>query len=152
MRHVASFTGDETISLREVIEHLNGALAKDRAAITRLVLQRVACNPSLVNDAHLAQRAGVHEIGMLGLLNGMFGADHRGNGQGGGITVTMQGNAIQVFAFNPTPPVAASATAPRTRKPVAEAKTRKGERNAPPVSKRPVAPIGQRTRRAGRGG
>lgn len=152
MRHVVSFTGNETITLREVIEHLNGALAKDRAAITRLVLQRVACNPSLVNDAHLAQRAGQQEIGMLGLLNGLFGVDHRGNGQGGGITVTMQGNAIQTFAFNSTPPVAPSAASPRTRKPIAEAKTRKGGQNAPPISKRPTAPVGQRTRRAGRGG
>lgn len=125
LRHVASWTGEETVTLFQVIEHLNLLLQKDRGAVSRLILQRVPCDKTLATDAHLAPRAGSQEIGTLGLLNGLFGVDHRGNGLGGGIGVVMQGTMIQAFTFNAAPPVVLP-----TQKPAAK---RGAKPKAPPL-------------------
>lgn len=72
----------ESVTIDEVIELLNDALKADNNTITRLFLYRVECNERLAN--HETIQVGLsdssYKIGLLGLLNGMFGIDENGYG------------------------------------------------------------------------
>lgn len=72
----------ENISLDEVIEFLNELVRTDPDAMHMLVEHRQSCNKDMaehrtvqVHDYH-----GVPKVGLLGILNGMFGINERGWG------------------------------------------------------------------------
>jgi hypothetical protein len=75
---------DIQVSLNDVIKILNEALESDREAITKLFTSRVECNEDLANHPTIQvgdyHGNGKHMVGILGLLNGLFGirADGRG--------------------------------------------------------------------------
>ncbi len=92
------------VTLEEVIDLLNELLLIDRGAITNLIDQRVKCNSELSNHRTVqttnAQRSFLSErgddffIGVLGLINGIFGIDENGIGP---ITVMYDGHKISEF-------------------------------------------------------
>lgn len=66
----------ETLTLDDVIQYLNEILRLDRPAIAALVANRVPCNDALADHESvqvMPQHGGYH-VGLLGILNGMWGA------------------------------------------------------------------------------
>jgi len=75
----------QSITITEVINYLNELADIDREAIRNLVNARVRCTETL--SVHPTAQVGIvnategtYEIGMLGLLNGVFGVDEQGYG------------------------------------------------------------------------
>jgi hypothetical protein len=65
------------VSPEEVVEVLNEALKLDAAAITKLVNMRVPCNEKLAKHPtiQVAKDKDSTKVGMLGIINGIFGAN-----------------------------------------------------------------------------
>jgi hypothetical protein len=95
-----------SISLDDAIVFLNEALALDPEGITRLVNARVPCNLALAD--HPTIQCGVvslgplaHEVGLLGILNGLFGIRDDGWGH---IAVAYEDNSLaKIIGFEKTP-------------------------------------------------
>lgn len=72
------------ISVNNVIDLLNEALNIDREAITKLIDYRVSCNKTLADHKSIQVQDFGNEkdfkVGILGILNGIFGIDSDGNG------------------------------------------------------------------------
>lgn len=98
------------VTVDQVVELLNAALLLDRTAITNLVQTRVDCNKKL--SGHQTIQVGLapgvdpddknllYEVGILGLLNGLFGIDER---QWGAIAAEMDkaGHVMQFVVREP---------------------------------------------------
>lgn len=72
----------QSVTPQEVVDFLNELIEVDRIAIAALVDNRVPCNQSMADHPTVPVYAR-HEgylIGMLGILNGMFGTDDDGWG------------------------------------------------------------------------
>lgn len=72
----------DTIDLDSVITYLNELIAIDKPAIAALLANRVPCNEYLAEHPTVqvsAQHGGYH-VGMLGIINGMFGVNRQGFG------------------------------------------------------------------------
>ena len=85
-----------TVTIEQAIEVLNEALALDPMAISKLVNYHELCNERLAEHAGIQVGAaggpkanvpgggiggpGGSEVGVLGIINGLFGADEAGNG------------------------------------------------------------------------
>lgn len=75
----------ESITIQDAIDLLNDALKDDPKAIQQLVEARVECNHQLA-DHKTIQVANYHlekdkfQVGLLGIINGMFGIDEKGYG------------------------------------------------------------------------
>lgn len=72
----------EQVSIDEVIELLNELIALDKPAIAAVLANRVPCNEALAEHPTVqvsTQNDGYH-VGLLGIINGMFGVDERGSG------------------------------------------------------------------------
>lgn len=73
----------EQITLDETIELLNELIRIDANAMAALIANRVPCNEQMANHPTVqcrAQHGGFH-VGMLGILNGLFGViDYSGWG------------------------------------------------------------------------
>lgn len=73
----------ESITAQDAVELLNAMLAIDRAATESLVFGRVLCNQELADhptvQVGLAADGGF-EVGLIGVLNGMFGTYPNGWG------------------------------------------------------------------------
>lgn len=69
----------ESVSIEEVIEVLNRAVASDRKAIAKLRESQVECNEELAKDPTIQVNGykcpGKYYVGFLGLINGFFGID-----------------------------------------------------------------------------
>lgn len=66
-----------TVSVEDAIQFLNELLELDRPAIAALIANHVPCNKDLAEHPTVQVRA-QHDgylIGMLGILNGLFGTD-----------------------------------------------------------------------------
>lgn len=75
------------VTVEQVVELLNQALSDDDVALTELIQTRVACNEKL--SKHSSIQVGLapgcdpkdkklfYEVGILGLLNGLFGVDEK---------------------------------------------------------------------------
>jgi len=78
----------EFIGVEEVLEVLNRALGADEEGVTALMNQRVPCNevleadPTIQVGSYVDERSGEKHcsVGVLGLLNGLFGIDEDGWG------------------------------------------------------------------------
>lgn len=72
----------QTVTLDEAIEYLNELIKLDRVAMAALVANRVPCNQGLADHptAQVCAQHGGYLVGMLGILNGLFGTlkDRRG--------------------------------------------------------------------------
>ncbi len=70
------------ITTQETVDFFNLLLAIDRQAITALFSMRMACNTDLAD--HETVQVGVEgnyaQVGMIGVLNGLFGKDQHGWG------------------------------------------------------------------------
>ena len=72
----------ETVTLDEAIEYLNELIETDRVSIAALIANRVPCNQQLADHPTVqvyAQHGG-YLVGMLGILNGLFGIHDDGRG------------------------------------------------------------------------
>jgi len=72
----------EFVGLEEAIDTLNRLISLDKAAATCLVDTRIPCSVDVALDETI--QAGFHvdyeaTIGMLGVINGIFGVDSDGN-------------------------------------------------------------------------
>ena len=75
--------GKISVTVEEAVEVLNRLLKKDPGAMSMLVHARVLCNEELANDetAQVGRKSpGIYRIGLLGVLNGIFGIDEKGMG------------------------------------------------------------------------
>lgn len=79
------------VTIDDAIELLNDALATDMAGMSALVNARVRCSADLASHPviQVSQREGnvtkgeppiVYQVGLLGVINGLFGIDERGHG------------------------------------------------------------------------
>jgi hypothetical protein len=82
-------TSPKSITAAHAVRVLNRALRADSAAMAQLIATRVPCNTALANDATI--QCGIkrqknellpviYEVGVLGIINGLFYADGRGDG------------------------------------------------------------------------
>jgi hypothetical protein len=72
----------EHVSVDDVIDYLNDLIQIDKPAVAALVANRVPCNEAMAQHPTVqvaAQNDGFH-VGLLGILNGMFGVDEAGWG------------------------------------------------------------------------
>ncbi len=68
----------DEISAQYIVDFLNELLRIDKFAITDLVSERISVNKELANHPTVQVQElvkGVQEVGLLGILNGMFGMD-----------------------------------------------------------------------------
>lgn len=75
----------ENISIKHTIDLLNSALISDRNAVEKLVGQRVKCNKTMaehptIQVGTVENQKNKYEVGLLGILNGLFGVDEKGYG------------------------------------------------------------------------
>ena len=67
----------KTVDVNIAIDYLNSLLLLDRDAVTALVMHRVPCNEKIINNPEIQTLTedGVSSVGLLGILNGLFGLD-----------------------------------------------------------------------------
>ena len=72
----------ESISINEVVDFLNDLLRIDSMAINSLFNLRVGCNKELADHptVQVGSFGTYPHVGMIGILNGVFGADESGYG------------------------------------------------------------------------
>ncbi len=72
----------ETISIDQTIEVLNEIIRLDPEAISKLVSVRVKCNTEIANHptVQVAKIDNDFTVGLLGVINGLFGIDNDGWG------------------------------------------------------------------------
>lgn len=70
------------VTVDDALAVLNRAVASDPEAISALLEQRVPCNKALADDPtiQVASKDGAYHVGILGILNGIFGTDEDGWG------------------------------------------------------------------------
>jgi len=72
----------KTTTIFKVVAFLNSLLNYDRAAVQSLCFKRVMCNeklgehPTVQTDLNV----GMYSVGLIGILNGLFGVDSEGWG------------------------------------------------------------------------
>ncbi len=69
----------KSITAEEMLHYLNGLIVLDRRAISTLFLIRTGCNESLENHPTV-QVSDDSTVGILGIINGMFGVNKHGWG------------------------------------------------------------------------
>src|ERR1035437_1269272 len=94
-----------SVTQEEVISFLNEALKTDPVAIVGLINTRVPCNAEM--EAHPTIQVGRHSgamtVGLLGILNGLFGIDERGYGPFGAIgSFFRNGDSLTIDTFTLT--------------------------------------------------
>lgn len=74
----------KSITSQEVVEFFNSLIVIDPGAIQTLINTRVQCNEAMTNhptvQVVIVPRSIIHSVGMLGILNGMFGINENGWG------------------------------------------------------------------------
>ena len=85
------------ITLEETINFLNQLVACDQETVTRLIETRVPCSQALADHPTVQVQAYDNQplvVGILGILNGLFGVDEEG---WGAITATFDNNKNLLF-------------------------------------------------------
>jgi hypothetical protein len=72
----------KSVSAAHAVNVLNEALAADPVAVTALVAARVPCAEALADheSIQVSAKEGVYSVGILGILNGIFGIRDDGMG------------------------------------------------------------------------
>lgn len=70
---------NEIVSIDETIELLNAAIKLDQKAISTLIFHRIRCNIEIANHPtiQVAQTDKGYEVGLLGIINGLFGIEEK---------------------------------------------------------------------------
>lgn len=84
------------VTVDDAIQLLNDAMAADKGAVQKLIDYRVPCNSKMVAHPTIQINVALHKtsamgtsenllpfyysVGLLGILNGLFGIDDRGHG------------------------------------------------------------------------
>lgn len=71
------------VSINDLIKVPKDALDHDRVAIQNLIESRVPCSDSFIEHPSIQvghNHKGHVEIGMLGIINGLFGTEDKGSG------------------------------------------------------------------------
>lgn len=65
----------ESITIDDAVSVLNEALELDERTMRTLVLNRVQCNDALAGHPtiQVLEKDGIYKVGLLGILNGLFG-------------------------------------------------------------------------------
>jgi len=74
----------ESITAKDVVKLLNQMLKIDRQCVEKLIENRVPCTRKLAMHPTIqviGKGDGTYRIGMMGIINGMFGIDDNGMGQ-----------------------------------------------------------------------
>ncbi len=104
---------NQALTPQDVVDFFNLALVTDPEAVTQLMTHRVKCVRALAEHPTIQVRQmdddGLfHDVGMLGLLNGLFGVfDEEGPHKGWGPFVAQYDDAsgkLLGFALTPVPP------------------------------------------------
>ena len=93
----------QAISVEAAISTLNRLLEADREAISLLVANRVPCNQALSLDPTCqvgSVRGEGWEVGLLGIINAIFGVDE----DGWGYIAADTDDEGMILRFLPTPP------------------------------------------------
>lgn len=75
---------ESSVTIARAIELLNELIALDEDAVTALFENRVPCNEALADHPTVqivVNAENKYTVGLLGIINGMFGVDGRGIGQ-----------------------------------------------------------------------
>jgi hypothetical protein len=84
LRDMANLVSDyeENVTIDDVIELLNDALEKDSEAIHNLATNRVSCNEELADHPtiQIGAKDNQYTVGIIGILNGIFGIAEDGYG------------------------------------------------------------------------
>jgi len=98
----------ESISVDEVIAFLNELLEIDRPAIAALIANRVPCNERMLEHptVQVQPQHGGYHVGMLGILNGLFGTFEEGRLAAWGPIMTIWDNGT-LIGFKRTDSLAA---------------------------------------------
>jgi hypothetical protein len=96
---------NDPLSVDKAIEILNSIVEVDRSALSNLINQRVLCNEILAG--HLTVQVscvnGENKVGLLGILNGLFGTFDSGNKAGWGpITMNVEDDGVTIINFKKT--------------------------------------------------
>ncbi len=93
----------ETVTVTEVIDYLNEITELDRSAILAIFTNRVKCNEKLANHptVQIGESNGDFTVGILGILNGLFGVDE--NNWGPICSVSDKSNKARPYRFDRTP-------------------------------------------------
>lgn len=93
-----------SVTPEQAVQILNEALGADPAAINTMFKHRTKCNEKLANHKRIQVRAyplegdpGIPNVGVLGLLNGIFGIKPSGYGF---IQTELEGEQIVRFSIN----------------------------------------------------
>ena len=72
----------EPVTVEDAILYLNGILHTDGDCIAELVSHRVVCNHAMAHHptVQVMEKDGAFLVGLLGILNGLFGANDDGWG------------------------------------------------------------------------
>lgn len=73
----------ESITIQETVDFLNSLIKIDSSTITKLFDTRIHCNEAIANHETVQViNVGIHyfKVGMIGILNGLFGIDEYGWG------------------------------------------------------------------------
>jgi len=90
----------ENVSLSDVCKLLNELIVLDRNCAESLVSQRVACNDAVADHPTIMvdDSQGTTSIGLLGVLNGIFGIHENGFG-----ALCVEFDNGKLICFKPTP-------------------------------------------------
>ena len=83
--HVDKWVGTQAVTINEILKVLNEAIARDRAAMEKLIEQRVDCSKAMGDHPSIQVSSYDHKtgkpnpeklrVGLLGILNGIIGTD-----------------------------------------------------------------------------
>ena len=93
-----------TVTIDETIQLLNDLLKLDPVAMQALVETRVPCNEALVNHptVHVYMRGEADAlVGLMGILNGLFGVDGKGSGPIQALYADEAGKVLGAFKRTP---------------------------------------------------
>lgn len=71
---------DEFTNVDDIIHFLNKLIEIDKDAIQSLVENRVSCNEELANHPTVRVSSNENSVGIIGIINGLFGIDNNGRG------------------------------------------------------------------------
>lgn len=71
-----------TVSIDDVISFLNELFAIDADMVTSMIVNRTPCNQAMANhpSVQVWEWEGETKVGLIGILNGLFGCDNDGTG------------------------------------------------------------------------
>ncbi len=71
-----------SVKIQETVDFLNSLLTIDRVVITALFSVRISCNKDMADHptVQVGAEGNYYQVGMIGILNGLFGSDKNGWG------------------------------------------------------------------------